>query len=209
MAKLELLPSDSPYGRTYNLQQAIEVENLELRLPVLEQPGAGGGIVQEPAPVVLPKGEQPSIDNQGAAIPAAAAATSSQSGAKKPVALGKGKIRATKKRLLVKLQCPGPNACSGTLTVNVGKRKLASGPYEVPSGVTTTLRLPLTKAGKAYVKRRRASGKKKLKAKLSFSDSALPTALDSEAPGSPVERARLRDRTGTLSITNRVLYQLS
>jgi predicted acyl esterase len=182
IAKLELLPSDPPYGRTDNLQQTIEVENLELRLPVLEEPGAGGGIVQEPAPVVLPKGDQPSIDNQGASIPAGAAATSTQSGTKNPIALGKGKLRATKKRLLVKLRCPGPNACSGTLTVNVGKRKLASGAYEVPSGVTTTLRLPLTKAGRAYIKKTKAGGKKKLKAKLTFSDSALLTALILKRP---------------------------
>jgi hypothetical protein len=182
VAKLELLPSDPPYGRTDNLQQTIEVENLELRLPVLQEPGAGGGIVQEPAPVVIPKGEQPSIDDQGASIPAGAAATSTQSGKKNPIVLGKGKLRATKKRLLVKLRCPGPDACSGTLTVNVGKRKLASGAYEVPSGVTTTLRLPLTKAGRAYIKKTKAAGKRKLKAKLTFSDSALPTALILKRP---------------------------
>jgi hypothetical protein len=52
----------------------------------------------------------------------------------------------------------------------------------VPGGVTTTLRLPLTKAGNAYVKKAKASGKKKLKASLSFSDSASPTALVLKRP---------------------------
>jgi predicted acyl esterase len=184
VAKLELLSSDSPYGRTSNMQQPIEVENLELRLPVLDPPGSGGGVVQEPAPVVLPKGDQPAPGSGGATVPATTttAAGSRAAGARNAIALGKGKLRATRKRLLVKLFCPGPNPCSGALTVKVGKRRLASGPYEVPSGVTTTLRLPLTKAGKAYVAKSKARGRKKLKAKLSFSDSALPSALILKRP---------------------------
>ena len=56
VAKLELLPSDAPYGRVSNLQAPVIVQNLELRLPVLEDPGAGGGAVSEPLPKVLPHG---------------------------------------------------------------------------------------------------------------------------------------------------------
>jgi hypothetical protein len=48
--KLELLPADAPYSRPSNLQTPITVSNLELRLPVREQPGALGGLVQTPAP---------------------------------------------------------------------------------------------------------------------------------------------------------------
>jgi predicted acyl esterase len=48
--KLELLPSDAPYARPSNLQAPIAVSNLELRLPVREQPGALGGRVKTPAP---------------------------------------------------------------------------------------------------------------------------------------------------------------
>ena len=40
VAKLELLPADQPYGRNSNGQAPVTVSNLELRLPVLEQPGA-------------------------------------------------------------------------------------------------------------------------------------------------------------------------
>ena len=51
--KLELLPVDAPYGRPSNEQAPVEVANLELRLPVLEEPG---GVVSEPAPKVVPDG---------------------------------------------------------------------------------------------------------------------------------------------------------
>lgn len=53
-AKLELLPSDVPYGRISNGQLPVTVSNLQLRLPVLEQPN--GGVVSSPAPKLLPAG---------------------------------------------------------------------------------------------------------------------------------------------------------
>ena len=60
--KLELLPKDSntaagnSYGRASNNQQNVTVENLSLRLPVLDAPGSLGGFVQTPAPKFLPAG---------------------------------------------------------------------------------------------------------------------------------------------------------
>ena len=56
IAKLELLPADQPYGRSSNGQAPYTVSNLELRLPVLENPGDLGGLVQGPAPKVVPDG---------------------------------------------------------------------------------------------------------------------------------------------------------
>jgi fermentation-respiration switch protein FrsA (DUF1100 family) len=56
VVKLELLPADPPYSRPSNLQAPITVTNLELRLPVREQPGALRGVVQTPAPKILPPG---------------------------------------------------------------------------------------------------------------------------------------------------------
>jgi predicted acyl esterase len=58
IAKLELLPNDAPYGRVSNGQLTVTVSNLELRLPVLESPGALGGLVQTPATKVVPSGYQ-------------------------------------------------------------------------------------------------------------------------------------------------------
>jgi predicted acyl esterase len=44
VAKLELLPADSPYGRASNGQQPVTVSQLQLRLPVLQGPRANGSI---------------------------------------------------------------------------------------------------------------------------------------------------------------------
>jgi hypothetical protein len=60
IAKLELLPADQPYGRNSNGQGAVTVSNLELRLPVLEQPGTGPA--QAPAAKVVPPGYELSAD---------------------------------------------------------------------------------------------------------------------------------------------------
>ena len=56
VAKLELLPSDAPYARASNAQLPITASDLELRLPVMEGPGSLGGLVQTPAPKVVPPG---------------------------------------------------------------------------------------------------------------------------------------------------------
>ncbi|MCB0860323.1 MAG: acetylxylan esterase [Solirubrobacterales bacterium] len=64
IARLELLPKDastptSPlnlanYGRPSDMQQQITVHDLVFRLPVIESPGALGGLVKQPAAKVLP-----------------------------------------------------------------------------------------------------------------------------------------------------------
>jgi hypothetical protein len=68
VVKLELLPNDSPYGRANPTspdeaaQHPILVRNLKLRLPVLEQPCALGGLVEDPAPKFVPLGYELAID---------------------------------------------------------------------------------------------------------------------------------------------------
>jgi hypothetical protein len=66
VAKLELLPADQPYGRNSNGQATVTVSNLELRLPVLEQPGPPGSLVEDPNQKVVPPGYQLSADYTGA-----------------------------------------------------------------------------------------------------------------------------------------------
>ncbi len=75
--KLQLLPSDEPYSRESNGQAPVTVSDLELRLPVLEQPGTGP--VQSPAPKVLPPGYQLAIDYR----PGGACAASPKTGSRK------------------------------------------------------------------------------------------------------------------------------
>ena len=53
--KLELLTSDSPYGRPSNGQTPVLVEGLQLRLPVVDKPKAGTPVA-EPAAKVVPGG---------------------------------------------------------------------------------------------------------------------------------------------------------
>ncbi len=78
VVKLELLPKDSgtvagnSYGRTSNGQQNVTVENLQLRLPVLDAPGSLDGLVQNPLPQVVPPGYELARDylpNTGYARP--------------------------------------------------------------------------------------------------------------------------------------------
>jgi predicted acyl esterase len=180
IAKLELLPNDAPHSRASNAQAPIEIKNLELRLPVREKPGSGGGIVEEPDPVVIPEGYEPAIDFK-AAVP-----TVTTEAAKAGVGvagLAKGGIRATKKFLLLRLSCTG-GPCSGTLTVRKGKRKLATGPYSLPGDQTQKVRLPLTKTGRKYVARQRAIGapKKSFAARLAFTDSGRPALFVLKRP---------------------------
>ena len=160
IAKLELLPSDAPYSRQPNAQAPVEISNLELRLPVREKPGSGGGFVQEPKPVVIPDGFEPAIDCQRPRRWAPASRA-------RPLpwewpASAKGKIRATKKRLILRLNCKG-GPCSGTLTVKQGQAQPSpAAPTAIPGGPdAASLRLPLTKAGKKFVAHGARKGKKK------------------------------------------------
>jgi predicted acyl esterase len=54
VARLELRPHDAPYSRIANAALPITVSAVDLRLPVLEQPGSPG--VSEPAPRFVPSG---------------------------------------------------------------------------------------------------------------------------------------------------------
>jgi predicted acyl esterase len=56
IAKLELLPEDAPYGHASPGQKRVDVQDLELRLPVREPAGSLHGLVRETAEKVLPPG---------------------------------------------------------------------------------------------------------------------------------------------------------
>ncbi|MDX6595747.1 MAG: type transport system ATP-binding protein [Solirubrobacterales bacterium] len=177
IAKLELLPSDAPYARPSNAQAPITISNLQLRLPVLEQPGSLGGVVQPPAPPVIPPGYQPAIDYRTAGAVGGGGAAPISIGV---AGLARGRILATGRELLVRLRCSGSAACSGTLTVSAqgrgkhrSQRTLAKGPYSLQALQTSRLKLPLTKAGRALVGSYRRQGVRpsSLRARLAFEDS--------------------------------------
>jgi hypothetical protein len=87
VAKLELLPADQPYGRSSNGQVTITVSNLELRLPVVDQPGCG--LVQDPAAKVVPAGY--TLADDYAADPARCASCPTE-GCRLPAMSGKGHL---------------------------------------------------------------------------------------------------------------------
>jgi hypothetical protein len=153
--KLELLPSDPPYARPSNAQAPITISNLDLRLPVREQPGGLGGTVQPPAPKVLPPGYELAIDYRGGG--ATAVGGDARPGA---IQLARGRILATPKALLLRLRCVGPGACSGGLAVSPrpkrpGRSALAAGPYSISSQETRRVRFLLTKEGRRVVGKHR------------------------------------------------------
>jgi predicted acyl esterase len=132
--KLELLPSDAPYARPSNAQAPITVSNLQLRLPVLQQPGSVGGLVRSTG--------TPGKKSSGSGI-----------------AFLRGKLLAQRRTLRAPLGCHG-GECQGTLAIRAGKRKLAAGSYSLRRGQSARVTLRLTKAGRRTVASRRRAGKK-------------------------------------------------
>src|SRR5215218_4667486 len=131
--KLELLPSDAPYSRPSNLQAPITVTDLELRLPVREQPGELGGLVQTPAA----PGRQ-------------SAQPISSPSAPKGVAGLAGRLRARHRAARAPLRCAG-GPCSGQLLLRSGKRILARDSYSMRDGAKEGVPISLTKRGRKLV----------------------------------------------------------
>jgi predicted acyl esterase len=170
--KLELLPDDSNpgplggYGRASNNQQPVTVENLELRLPVLERPGSFGGAVGTPAKRFLPSGYALAADF--AALPSP------------HPELAKSKFTVKGSKLVGKVSCPAAFvACNdieavatgnakGKKAVKVAKGKVSS----VAGGASKKLKLKLTGKGKKHF---REHSKLKLKVELSSAEVAEST----------------------------------
>jgi fermentation-respiration switch protein FrsA (DUF1100 family) len=175
VAKLELLPSDAPYARPASGQAPITVSNLELRLPVREQAGSLGGIVQPPAPKVVPPGYELASDYRASA--AGAAGSGGPSVPRGRAALLRGRILVNRKALLLRLGCAGPGDCDGRLTASAkangrGKQwKMASGSYALAGNATARIRLPLSRAGRRLVDARRRAQVKSFGLRLEISDS--------------------------------------
>jgi predicted acyl esterase len=180
VAKLELLPSDAPYARVSNAQAPLTVSDLELRLPVREQPGALGGLVQAPAPKVLPPGYELAAGYEGAGGGAAPiSARGTVAGLTKLLSISGGR-RAVR----VRLRCAGAGDCSGRLAIATrhGRRRiaLARGRYSLAAGKRRLVRLPLSRRGRklvAPVLARRAKAGRKLRVRVTLTDAGRPASL--------------------------------
>jgi len=158
--KLELLPADAPYARPSNLQAPITVSNLELRLPVREQPGTVGGLVQTPAPPG--RASEAQAGNGGSLLGIASLA---------------GLLRATRKAIRVPLRCQG-GPCNGSLAITRGKQTLARGSYALAEGASHSARLRLTRSGRKALAKRRRTGNRSLSIRLRFEDAGRPAPVD-------------------------------
>ena len=187
--ELELLPSDFPYERFSNLQANVTIDNLELRLPVNEQPGSLGGLVQTPAAKVVPAGytlaaefeqKPPTPPNPPAPV----------TPAPKPVTPAKvgfggiaGKLTANGKAVIVPVQCSTDGACTGSLTYSTkksGKKSatvLGRGNYSLAANTKTNVRLPLTNAGRKLIQNEIAAKKKSLAGALELKDTGRANTL--------------------------------
>jgi hypothetical protein len=197
LAKLELLPSDYPYGRYSNLQANVMVSDLELRLPVNETPGSLGGLVQKPAPKIVPAGytlaaEFAADQNGGGSGGNGGGTTPPKPPAPAPVTkIGAGnlagKLNATRKVLIVPLSCNEVGACSGKVSFSVprsgkkGPTTVAKGSYSLSANGTSSVRLPLTKAGRNLIKGILAEPhpSKTLSGLFQLNDSSRPASLTS------------------------------
>lgn len=196
VAKLELLASDVPYARWSNLQTNVTVSDLELRLPVMQQPGSLGGLVQRPAPKVVPAGYQLAAEYQE--TPSAGGGGGTPTPAPPPITTVKvgaagltGKLTANRKALIVPLRCSGEASCSGRVSVTVkrskgkGRTAFARGKYTAGSETRRKVRVPLTKAGRKIVKSRLAiKGKrsKTVQGVMKLNDSGRPRTLTLKRP---------------------------
>ncbi len=167
VAKLELLPSDSHgslpvggYGRAANGQGQVTVSGLSLRLPTLDGPGAAAGQVQTISALPLPCGM--------------AIAPEFSSSFYLRASLGEGKLKFKGRKGKVPVDsAPGPNACLVQVRLlgsgkgkkkkgrSAGKHKkkkkkvLGRGSATIPGGQSATVRLKLSKHGRAAVRRGR------------------------------------------------------
>ena len=180
--RLELLPRDSGqaapggafnnYARPSNGQQPVDVSYVDLRIPVLESPGALGGMVTAPAPRVLP--DRPGVElaagnEEIGSITIANYAKQSNPGALKLA----GKPTVKVKTMKVKLTCAAKfSSCPKTNLVLRTRGKvrgfknavLAKGQgITLNPGKSRTVSLKLTKAARKIFRDRKTRKRGKVK----------------------------------------------
>jgi len=194
VARLELLAKDASvpaglvanYGRPSDNQTDAKISNLDLRIPVTEEPGSLGGLVTKPAPKVLP-------DRPGAELAPGYEAAGSvpideyvPPRASRPVRLavvGPIKVKGTKAK--VKLRCAkAASACPKTALAVRGAAKgrkakgkgvlIAAGKgFKVAPGKTKTVSLKLTRRARKLFGAGETRGIKRTRAKVVIKSAGL------------------------------------
>jgi predicted acyl esterase len=154
--KLEILPSDSGgspivnYARPSNNQGDLILDDLQLRLPVLEKPGGQGGLIKAHAKRVVPPGQTLARDFAALGVPNAD--------------VRKGDLSGGDNGVDIRIASPGNwEACHATIKIlgagngdlAAGSKKkkgrvyvLARGKAKIKGGKTGTVHLSLTKKGR-------------------------------------------------------------
>jgi len=131
----------------------------------MEQPGSLGGLVQTPAPKVVPGGYTLAKEFETKSSGGGNSGGGSKSNpapAPAPAKIGvgtlAGKLTANGSAILVPMSCNDVGACSGKDSFSIkqqGKKNrttIGSASYSIGVGKTKTVRLPLTKTGRKVVK---------------------------------------------------------
>ena len=175
--RLELLGRDSidptpgflsNYARTSNDQQEVTVSKLELRIPVVENPGSLSGIVKAPRKKVLPA-------RGGAALAPGYEVVGSKTIAKYALQYAsnpklRGKAKAKGKRVTIKVRCAASaDSCKKAKVVLKAKGRTVAkrNNIKVAPGKTKRVKLKMTGKGrKLFKKKGTRKQTKKLKAKV-------------------------------------------
>ncbi|MBK8293478.1 MAG: acetylxylan esterase [Solirubrobacterales bacterium] len=180
--RLQLLPKDGlpgvllgSYARPSNDQQDVTVKNAEIRLPVQEAPGAGGGMVTATSPKVLLPGAELAGDYSAVgSIPIADWNKTEVPPAKIGLVKVKRVLKAKGKRVKVKISCAskydkcerGKVVIKGAKNLKKGKGRntfIAKGKYKVAPGKSKTVSLKLSSKARKLFRNRRLRSKKKVK----------------------------------------------
>lgn len=193
VARLELLAKDASlpaggvanYGRPSNGQTDAVISNMDLRIPVIEQPGALGGLVSKPAKKVLP-------DRPGAALapgyePVGSVPIDDYQPPREQRKLRLGVVGAIKvkgKVAKVRVRCPkAATSCPKTALAIKGaakKRKLGKGVLiakrkglTARPGKAKVVSLKLTRKARKLFGAGRARGLKRTRAKVTIRTAGL------------------------------------
>jgi dienelactone hydrolase len=163
VAKLELLPKDAggtslnSYGRAANGQGDITISNLDLRLPVLEGPGAAGGQVGASPPLPLPCGsaiaEQYSSASYVHATLGAGKLKQKGNTVKVPVdSAPSGEPCKVRVKLLMKKGKKGKRSVAAAKKKGKNGKTLGKGKATIPAGTSGTVKVKLSKSGRKRLK---------------------------------------------------------
>lgn len=199
VARLELLAKDASvpaggianYGRPSNNQTDATIKNMDLRIPVAEQPGSLGGLVTKPAPKVLPDrpGAElaPGYESIGSVPidqykPPQVPVNSTRKAIRLRVV---GAIKLKGKRARVRLRCvTATNRCAKTALAVRGAAKgrkakgkgvlIAAGKgFKVAPGKSRVVKLKLTRRARKLFGAGQARGIKRTRARVVIKSAGL------------------------------------